>query len=120
MQKDKLPENIKINPDENFVAKLEAVMAKKYCWEIKEEITDLESGEPTGELKTHSVELTCSNLTGKAIIKINGVEFNISEKPFSLRGSEQIFKLGDMAALLSFPKKGEPTISIDNAVIPRK
>ena len=95
-------------------------MAKKYCWEIKEEITDLESGEPTGELKTHSVELTCSNITGKAIIKINGVEFNISEKPFSLKGSEQIFKLGDMAALLSFPKKGEPTISIDNAVIPRK
>ncbi len=33
MQKDKLPENIKINPDENFVAKLEAVMAKNggYC-----------------------------------------------------------------------------------------
>ena len=95
-------------------------MAKKYFWEIEEELTDTETGEATGEIKLHKVELNCSNLSGKAIIKINGVEFNISEKPFSLKGTEQMFKLGDMAALLNFPRKGEPTIIIDGIVVPRK
>ena len=92
-------------------------MAKKYYWEIEEAITDEETGEATGEVKLHKIELVCSNLTGKAIVKINGTEFNISEKPFKLAGSEQVFRLGDMAALLSFPKKGTPTITIDNEII---
>ena len=95
-------------------------MAKKYCWEIQEEITELESGEPTGEIKTHSVELTCSNLTGKAIIKINGVEFNISEKPFSLKKVEQMFRLGEMPALVSFNEKCVPQITVDNQLYPPK
>ena len=88
-------------------------MSKKYYWEIEEEETDMESGEPTGNVLTHKVELVCSNLTGKAIITINGTKFNISEKPFSLKGTNQMFRLGEMAALLDFPKKGEARILID-------
>ena len=91
-------------------------MAKKYYWEIFEEETDMESGEPTGAALTHKVELVCSKLTGKAIITINGVSFNISEKPFGLGGTEQMFKLGGLPALLSFKKKGAPTITVDGTV----
>lgn len=89
-------------------------MAKKYYWEIEEEETDMESGEPTGNMLTHKVELLCSYLTGKAIITINGIKFNISEKPFALKGTQQMFKLGSMPAMLSFNKKGAPTINVDN------
>ena len=92
-------------------------MAKKYYWEIEEEETDLESGELTGSIKTHKVELVCSNFSGKAIVTINGLKFDISEKPFSLAGTEQMFKLGDMAAVLSFKKKGAPTITVENKTI---
>ena len=92
-------------------------MAKKYYWEIEEETTDEETGEATGDVKLHKVELVCSNLTGKAIVTINGTEFDISEKPLKLAGSEQAFRLGDMAALLSFHQKGAPTITIDNEII---
>ena len=88
-------------------------MAKKYYWEIEEDETDVESGEPTGNTLTHKVELNCSYLTGKAIISIDGVSFNISEKPFSLRGTEQMFRLGGMPALLSF-KGSTPTVTVDN------
>ena len=95
-------------------------MAKKYYWEIEEIITDEETGEATGETKLHKIELVCSNITGKAIVTINGTEFNISEKPFGLAGAEQVFRLGDMAALLSFPKKSSPTITIDNEIIAPK
>ena len=92
-------------------------MAKKYYWEIEEEETDTESGELTGNIRTHKVELICSNLTGKAIVTINGMEFNISEKPFSLAGTEQMFKLGDMAAVLSFKKKGAPTVTVEGKTV---
>ena len=95
-------------------------MAKKYCWEIEETLVDEESGEASGDVKLHKIELTCSNFSGKAIVKINGTEFNISEKPFKLAGSEQVFRLGDMAALLSFSKKSAPTITIDNEIIAPK
>ena len=95
-------------------------MSKKYYWEIEETLIDEESGEATGEIKLHKIELVCSNFTGKAIVKINGAEFNISEKPFKLAGSEQAFRLGDMAAMLSFPKKSSPTITIDNEIISSK
>ena len=95
-------------------------MAKKYCWEIEEALTDEETGEATGEINIHKVQLVCSNFTGKAIVKINGTEFNISEKPFSLAETQQMFRLGEMAALLSFPKKGVPTITIDNEIISPK
>lgn len=95
-------------------------MAKKFYWEIEEEETDIESNEPTGNMLTHKVELTCSNITGKAIITINGTRFDISEKPFSLAGTEQMFKLGSMPAMLSFKKKGVPTITVDNQVYEAK
>ncbi len=89
-------------------------MAKKYYWEIEEEETDLETGEPTGTTKLHKINLTCSALTGKTLVTIDGKEFNISEKPFSLGGKEQVFRLGDMAAILRFSKKAVPSIIIDN------
>lgn len=95
-------------------------MAKKYYWEIEEEETDTESGEPTGNMLIHKVELVCSNLTGKAVITINGTKFDISEKPFSLSGTEQMFRLGGMPALLSFKRKGAPTITVDNQVFEAK
>ena len=60
-------------------------MAKKYYWEISENETDIETGEETGNIITHKIELTCSNLTGKILISIDGTKFDISEKPFSLK-----------------------------------
>ena len=91
-------------------------MAKKYYWEIEENLIDEENGEPMGTA-IHKISLICSNFSGKAIINIDGKEFNISEKPFSLSGSEQVFRLGEMAAKISFPKKGTPVILIDNKTI---
>ena len=89
-------------------------MAKKYYWEIPENETDIETGEETGNIITHKIELTCSNLTGKVIINIDGDSFNISEKPFSIKKMEQMFRLGEMPAMISFDKKGVPFIKIDN------
>lgn len=89
-------------------------MAKKYYWEIYEDEIDAESGELTGNKITHRVELVCSKITGKAIITINGTKFDISEKPFSLSGTQQMFRLGDMPAQISFNKKGAPSITADN------
>ena len=95
-------------------------MAKKYYWEIEEAETDAESGELTGNTITHKVELVCSKLTGKAIITINGTKFDISEKPFSLGGTQQMFRLGDMPAQITFNKKGAPTINVDNKILEPK
>ena len=92
-------------------------MAKTYTWEIKEPEWDEEKDEPTGNEITHNVSLVCSMLTGKAIITIDGDEFNISGKPLSLRGTNQMFRLGAMAAILDFPKKGEPDIVIDGKYV---
>ena len=93
-------------------------MAKKYYyWEIEEDIVNEETGEATGKKLLHKIELTCSKLSGKAIININGKDFDISEKPFALAGSQQAFRLGDMAAMLTIPKKGSPYITIDNTEI---
>ena len=89
-------------------------MAKKYYWEIPENETDFETGEETGNIITHKIELTCSNLTGKILISIDGTEFDISEKPFSLKKVEQMFRLGEMPALISFNNQGAPVIRIDN------
>ena len=87
-------------------------MAKIYKWNVTEP-ADQEGGEDI----LHTVTLRCSNLTGKAIITIDGTEFNISTKPFSLRGTNQMFRLGEMAALLDFPKKGNPRIVIDGEAV---
>ena len=59
----------------------------------------------------------CSYLTGKAIITIDGDEFNISTRPFGLKGTNQVFRLGEMAAIIDFPKKGEPDIVIDGKYV---
>ena len=46
-------------------------MAKKYYWEIPENETDIETGEETGNVITHKIELLCSNLTGSISITID-------------------------------------------------
>ena len=86
-------------------------MAKKYSWSIDEQVLDVETEEE--KTVTHTVSLVCSNLTGKAIITIDGDEFNISSRPFGLKGTNQVFRLGDMAAIIDFPKSGDPAIIID-------
>ena len=90
---------------------------KKYTWEINEPEWDDEKDEPTGKEIAHTVSLECSTLTGKAIITIDGDSFDISAKPFSLKGTSQMFRLGSMAALIVFPKKGEPDIAIDGKLV---
>lgn len=88
-------------------------MAKKLYWEYAEPETDMETGESTGNIITHTISLSYSYLSGKAIVEIDGTSFNISERPFSLRGTEQMFRLGESAALLRF-ESGEPTVTVDN------
>ena len=88
---------------------------KQYNWEIKENTVNEETEE---EMEvTHTVLLRCSMLTGKAIVTIDGTEFDISVRPFSLRGTNQMFRLGEIPALLDFPKKGDPDIVIDNVCV---
>ena len=84
---------------------------KQYNWEIKENTVNEETEEAIEV--THKVSLRCSMLTGKALITIDGTEFNIGTRPFALRGSNQVFRLGDMAAIIDFPKSGEPAIILD-------
>lgn len=89
-------------------------MAKRYYWEIPEDETDIETGLATGKIITHRIHVKCSILTGKILITIDGTNFDISEKPFTLKKVEQMFRLGEMAALISFKGKGGPTITVDN------
>ena len=90
-------------------------MAKKYDWEIDEQVTNVETEEE--ETVTHKVSLVCSYLTGKAVITIDDSEFDISTRPFGLRGTNQMFRLGDMAAIIDFPKSGEPDIIINGKYV---
>ena len=76
-------------------------MSKKLSWEV------------TLEEVEHKVSLTYSMLLGKAIIIIDGDEFDISTGFGKLRGTNQLFKLGDSAAIIDFPKKGAPEIYIE-------
>lgn len=80
-------------------------MAKKLTWDIKTEETE------------HKVELVYSMLSGKAIVTIDGDEFDISVGFMKLRGTNQVFKLGEDAAILDFPKKGEPNVIIDGVCL---
>ncbi len=84
-------------------------MAKLYKWEINEPA--IEDG---GEDVIHTVTLKCSYLPGKAIVTIDGTEFDISVRPLALKGTSQMFRLGELPALLEFSKKGAPAIFIDN------
>ena len=88
-------------------------MAKKFYWEYSEPEIDAESGEKTGNITTHTIVLTCSYVSGRAVVEIDGTRFDISERPFSLCGTEQVFRLGDSAALLRFGKK-VPSVTVDN------
>ena len=81
-------------------------MAKNYKWEAKEI-------DENGKEILHTVSLVCSMLTGKAVITIDGDEYDISVKPFGLRGTNQMFRLGESPAVIEFPKKGEPTVTVD-------
>ena len=90
-------------------------MAKNYSWEIEEHVTNIETEKE--ETVIHKVSLLCSNLSGKAIITIDGTEFDISVKPFGLKGTNQVFRLGEMAAMIDFPKKGEPDIVLDGKYV---
>ena len=90
-------------------------MAKNYSWEIEEQVTNIETEKE--ETVIHKVSLLCSNLSGKSIITIDGAEFDISVKPFGLKGTNQVFRLGDMAAMIDFPKKGEPDIVVDGKYV---
>ena len=90
-------------------------MAKIYNWNIDEQITNPETEQE--ETLTHTVSLVCSYLTGKAIITIDGDEFNISVRPFGLKGTSQMFRLGEMAAMIVFPNSGEPDIVIDGKYV---
>ena len=97
-------------------------MAKKYFWDI-DEIVDIFDGEgedasPVGtKTLTHRIELVCSKISGKAIITIDGDSFNISVRPFSLAGTQQMFRLGNMAANVCFSKKGAPVITVDGEAL---
>ncbi len=76
-------------------------MSKKLEWTV------------TLEEVEHKVALNYSMLLGKAIITIDGDEFDISAGFGKLRGTNQLFKLGDSAAVIDFPKKGAPEVYID-------
>ena len=90
-------------------------MAKTYTWTIPESVIDEET-EQEKEV-THEVSLCCSMLTGKAKITIDGTEFDISTRFLGLRGTNQVFRLGEMAAIVDFPKKGEPDLVIDGKCV---
>jgi hypothetical protein len=86
-------------------------MAKNYLWSISLEGED-------GASVEHTVKLTCSFFTGKAIITIDGDEYDISTKPLSLRGTNQMFRLGEDAAVIDFPKKGAPSVTVGGELVP--
>ena len=76
-------------------------MAKRLEWK-----TEIEGEE-------YSVSLVYAMTFGKAIVTIDGDEFDISTGFMKLRGTSQVFKLGDMQAVLDFPKKGRPSVILD-------
>ena len=88
---------------------------KQYTWSYHEQ-TVSEKTEKEIEV-THTIALRCSLLWGKAFVTIDGTEFNISTKPFGLRGTQQVFRLGDTPAILDFPKKGAPAVIVDNETL---
>lgn len=86
-------------------------MAKEYTWNIKENTVSEESGE---EIEVeHTVSLRYSKLTGKAIVTIDGMEFTLTRT----KGTTQTFRLGDMAAMLDFPKWGDPDVVVDGTYV---
>lgn len=80
-------------------------MSKKLEWEINV------------DEEMHKVALEYSMLTGKAIVNIDGDEFDISTGLMKLRGTSQVFRLGEKQAILDFPKKGKPDVVIDGVYL---
>ena len=80
-------------------------MAKKLEWEIEV------------EEEMHKVSLDYSMLTGKAIVNIDGDCFDISAGFLRLRGTSQVFRLGERQAILDFPKKGKPDIVFNGVYV---
>ena len=80
-------------------------MAKRLEWKI-----DVEGEEHKGVLEN-------AMLFGKAIVEIDGDKFDISTGMFRLRGTSQVFKLGECQAILDFPKKGKPDIVFDGVYL---
>ena len=76
-------------------------MSKKLVWEI------------TTEEGEHKVSLVYSMFMGKALITIDGDEFDISTGIGKLRGTSQVFKLGESSAIIDFPKSGTPEVYVD-------
>ena len=86
-------------------------MAKEYTWNIKENTVNEESGEKI-EVE-HTVSLRYSKLTGKATVEIDGTSFPLTHT----KGTTQTFRLGDMAAMLDFPKWGDPDVVVDGTYV---
>ena len=84
---------------------------KNYTWNYIEQTVNEETEEAIEV--SHTVALRCSFFSGKAIVTIDGTEFDISTRPLALRGTSQVFRLGDVAAMLDFPKKGDPAVIVD-------
>ncbi len=88
---------------------------KHYTWEVKETTVNEETEEALEV--THTVALRTSLSLGRAFVTIDGTEFNISTRPFGLRGTQQVFRLGETPAILDFPKHGKPDIVVDNTYV---
>ena len=88
----------------------EGLTVRRFCDKIKK--NDLGDGDVAKKLyweqetegERHEVALTYSYLTGKAVVEIDGMSFDISTKPFALRGTNQAFRLGEEMAVLDFPR----------------
>jgi hypothetical protein len=71
--------------------------------------------EETGEEMEveHTVSLRYAKLTGKATVTIDGMAFTLTHT----KGTTQTFRLGDMAAMLDFPKWGDPDVVVDGICV---
>ena len=69
------------------------------------------------EGENHKVTLEYMMLLGRAIVEIDGDRFDISTAPFKLRGTSQVFRLGESQAILDFPKKGKPDVMYDGVYL---
>ena len=86
-------------------------MAKEYTWNIKENTVSEETGV---EMEVEDlVALGYSKLTGKATVTIDGMSFPLTHT----KGTTQTFRLGDMAAMMDFPKWGDPDVVVDGVYV---
>lgn len=69
------------------------------------------------EGQVHKVALDYNMLTGRAVVEIDGDVFDISVGFMKLRGTSQVFRLGEAQAILDFPKKGKPDVVIDGVCL---